>query len=742
MHILKSRPLATVLIVLLGGFSLFALLPLLVRVILFTLTAIAAVFVACFARHGERRRYALLLLITAATAAVLSALYFDAWFFADRRFEGETVEIRGHLTEVYHADGYMTIADVRVDTIGNTPVSGYTLRLHDESGELGRVSVSDEIHATVTLSSVLEEGDSLYLIGQGINAKATVIEALEPAAARLDLWRLCTALRAAFAARAESISDADAAGLLSALITGNKQLLSPSLRLSFSRIGITHILALSGMHLSMLSIACISLLSLLGVGKKARTACLIPLVIAYTVFTGAPASLLRASVMLLISSVLFLLRQCRDSITTLTVTVTLICLVSPHAVLDIGLWLSALSTLGLLMMLEDKPKEKARLWRPIRAVLSSFRMTLGALMASLLLSLVSFGGLSLVSPVATFVFGYLVQMYIYLGILAMLLSPILPFLGPWLCTLYRWIFTLSDRMAGGRYTFVDATFPAVRILALLFTALLVLYLLLPVKHKRCAKALLFVLFISVYITATGQTVAARNQTSVFYAQIKTQELFILTSEGQVAAMDLGRGGRAMGEATQTYLAERHVQHLDAYILTRYSTFLPQSVEVILSSVRCEALYVPIPQSEREKDIYERLIRMAKTYRAELIPYGERDPIDVGLLRYEVLRRELDGTALSLWMYIAKEDYILTYFSRGSLSDKTEAAATEIVARSDAVLFGSCGHSAGYVLDIPLSKRVKMCILADSALTVRRDTFESYLRRTKVVLYPKEYTVIR
>lgn len=746
MYILKSRPLAAILIVLLGGFSLFSVITPLFRVIAWSALTLTSVCVYLFAKGRRHTRFALTLLLLAMLSGILSVLYFEVYFVPEKHLTEKTeIIIEGHVTEVYYTDGYWSTSDVSVSSLDGRAVHSYKIRLQDESGELGRIKPGDAICASVRLSDVRAEDteQQLYLIGKGIRATATVVQRKSTVLSTHGITRLVYQLRTSFAERAEEASNTDASGLLRALILADKEQLSPKLKLNFKRGGISHILALSGMHLSMLCIACLGLLSFLGVGKRTRTFLLFPLVIAYTVLTGVPTSLLRASVMLLLSSALFLLKQTRDSITTLTVSVFLICLFTPYAVLDIGLWLSALATLGLLFVLEaTEPSHERALLRIWKGFLQSFKLTFGALSASLLLSVLAFGNLSLISPIATFIFGYFIQLYMYVGLFAVLTTPHLPFFGHVLTWLYEGIFALSERTSELRYSYVDGSFPVVRVLSVVFTVCLVLYLLLPVRRKRTCILCLSLLFISVYVGAFGMTAHAYQQTKLFYTTYHEQELFILTSKGKTAAVDVGGKGRDFGERTVYSLDDRHISYLDTYILTRYSVYLPQTVESVLSSVRCHTLYVPEVRNEKEQEVYDRLRYMADVYRVELRTYAPREAISVGELTYEVLSRKVEDTKVSLWFYIGKTDYLFSYFSRGSITDKTEAAATEIIARSDAVMFGSCGHSADYILDIPLSEKVKCCILSDEGLRIQRDMLASYKRRTRVVIHPLEYTIIR
>ena len=100
-------------------------------------------------------------------------------------------------------------------------------------------------------------------------------------------------------------SDSESGALVSALLLGERDLLPDKLRLDFKRIGISHILALSGLHLAILSLGVGKLLSLLKVKKKARLVIIILFILIYMALTGFSVSVCRAGIMIIVSTCFF-----------------------------------------------------------------------------------------------------------------------------------------------------------------------------------------------------------------------------------------------------------------------------------------------------------------------------------------------------------------------------------------------------------------------------------------------------
>ena len=131
--------------------------------------------------------------------------------------------------------------------------------------------------------------------------------------------------------------------LARAVLLGDKDELKLDVRRDFSRLGISHLLAVSGLHLSLIVMICEKLMNKCGVSKKNCSIVKVPLIVFYMGVTGFSSSVLRAGVMHLIKTAGDFVDRRSDPLTSLGAAVTLITVFDPYAFYDIGLILSALS---------------------------------------------------------------------------------------------------------------------------------------------------------------------------------------------------------------------------------------------------------------------------------------------------------------------------------------------------------------------------------------------------------------
>lgn len=255
--------------------------------------------------------------------------------------------------------------------IGDCAVSGYSLQPSVEGGAKSAVLTEvngDAVHIPVTLVSYdlggpeaqtcfIAEGVLEYRTeGRGQDGAIAVFTArsLSETGERSDIFaRLNGFLRRSF------FRLTDRGGLLSSVFAGNRNDLESDVRAAFSRLGVSHLLAVSGLHIT----AVLMLLELMlkGVSKRKRILILSLAAVVYACMTGLSGSVVRAAGMFLISRAAGFFYRRADSITSLSFAAALIIILDPLSVYDVGFLLSLSATYGILLFglpLSERIEEK------------------------------------------------------------------------------------------------------------------------------------------------------------------------------------------------------------------------------------------------------------------------------------------------------------------------------------------------------------------------------------------------
>ncbi|MEO8463549.1 MAG: ComEC/Rec2 family competence protein, partial [Chloroflexota bacterium] len=189
------------------------------------------------------------------------------------------------------------------------------------------------------------------------------------------------------------------AGLASGILIGLRDRVDRDLSAAFTAVGATHVVAISGWNIAIVATTLAALAGRLA--RRRRVALTALAIITYVAFVGPSPSVVRAAVM---AGVVMLARELgRPSRAAAAIgwAVVALLMVDPTLVADVGFQLSALATVGLIAWgtpfsarLAGRDPGRLRGW-----LAESLGVSLAAQLATLPIVVLSFGRLSLVSPV-------------------------------------------------------------------------------------------------------------------------------------------------------------------------------------------------------------------------------------------------------------------------------------------------------------------------------------------------------
>ncbi|MBQ8911998.1 MAG: ComEC/Rec2 family competence protein, partial [Clostridia bacterium] len=398
------------------------------------------------------------------------------------------------------------------------------------------------------------------------------------------------------------------------LLLGEKGDLSKELKRDFRTLGLSHLLAVSGLHLSVLFALWSFLLIRMRIPLKARCGLLIPLSLLFCALCGFSPSVLRACVMLILYLISKIVNEDSDSVTSLLFAGGLIVLFSPYAVFDVGFLLSFFSAFGILVTtplhLEKKRKE-GRIPRLFKSIANALLVSLFAQIATLPILCLTYGSFSLLSVPATLLFAPLISLILYLAPIALILSFI-PGLSSLLFLLLEAICTVVIRLSSlaiyVKEGLVSTEHPlAIPLLGLLLCG--VVYLLLA-KKKRPAIALLagcYLLFSSLCF------LCPRFEKPLILADTYGKnDLFVLYDHGESLIVDLSDGSKGALERSLYLLFDNTLdQTPDALLLTHYHKRHVSSFRSLCQEYYPKRLYLCRPITEEEKTVFDELLLLAK-----------------------------------------------------------------------------------------------------------------------------------
>ncbi len=249
-----------------------------------------------------------------------------------------------------------------------------------------------------------------YLLGQRIHwllgaDGAAAVRA--SAGSRLSLasqLQHMDAVRAALGRRMDALYPGVQGGYMKGLVLGISEDLDPTMFRQFSQLGLTHILAISGLHVAVFLYVLGGLLRLTRMTRERMLLILIAAVPFYVLLAGASPSVVRSGIMAMLGLAAARMHKLKDGLHLLAAAALLMLLWDPYMLGNVGFQLSFLVTAGLI--LGAMPVRRLfpggnPWWKG--ALFDLLSVTMVAQAVSLPLTLYYFNGLHLLSVAANLV---------------------------------------------------------------------------------------------------------------------------------------------------------------------------------------------------------------------------------------------------------------------------------------------------------------------------------------------------
>lgn len=160
--------------------------------------------------------------------------------------------------------------------------------------------------------------------------------------------------------------DEEDAGLCAAMTLGDKTGLDEDIKQLYQNAGISHVLALSGLHIASLGLALLSALKKLGIKQIPAAVSVFALIAVYALMTGMSTSTKRALVMFGIFAASALFGRTYDLLSSAALSAIVILIISPYQIYDTGFLLSFGAVLGIACIFPILSSLPAGLFAPIR----------------------------------------------------------------------------------------------------------------------------------------------------------------------------------------------------------------------------------------------------------------------------------------------------------------------------------------------------------------------------------------
>ena len=501
--------------------------------------------------------------------------------------------------------------------------------------------------------------------------------------------------------RIEALFPKDAAAFAKALLLGDRSGIDYETNTAFKVSGISHIVAVSGLHVSILmGIAALFL------GKRRIILFFIgiPTLALFAAVTGFTPSVTRACIMQALFLTAMLLKKEYDAPTALGVAALIMLIVNPMVIISVSFQLSFACMIGIFLfsgriytwITEEKrlgnPKGKSIRYKMKRWFARSVSVSLGASSLTTPLVAVYFGAISLLSVLTNLLVVWLVA-YIFYGVL---LTCGVSLISLYAGRIAAWLTSYPIRLLLGTSKLI-ASFP----LAAVYTESVYIIIWLAFSYVLLA-VFLCMKRKSVLIFSCLSTVSLclclvfswieplMDPCRLTVLDVGQGQCILLQGDGKTFLVDCGGSSdwESANKASETLLSQG-ISRLDGVIVTHYDEDHAGGVLYLLSRVPADAIYLPymaddsgIPRSIREA-AGDAVITVSKDM---LLQFGDTNITIFGPESYNL------GNESSLCVLFQRGNYdILITGDRGSLGEMLLMHRTELP-ELDVLIAGHHGSS--------------------------------------------------
>ena len=371
----------------------------------------------------------------------------------------------------------------------------------------------------------------------------------------------------------------EAGGFLAGMIFGEKQYLDDNTKDSLYRMGIGHILAVSGLHISIIISLAMIFMKKLKVNKFIRFGILNILLILLIIITNYPVSAIRAALMLDIMYAAPLFRRQNDSLNSIAVTALIISVSDPYSVYNSGFILSLSATFGIAVfgpfMTEKMTKETK-----LQKFLVNFIIGICTAFSVMPISIYYFDEISVISSFTNVLILPLCSIAMIFGLLYVITGGfITAFLYP-SKILIESIIYLSDKVSKTDFISIPNMNRMFSLLFIIAGALTVCLFLLTDKKRIISLSIaLSMVFCSFTMIAIDKT---RKNNMIIAVLGRGNNASVVISYGErTDVIDLS-GHYRSAEYVRKYLSENGINNIDALILTEKTASQDLNYEIALS----------------------------------------------------------------------------------------------------------------------------------------------------------------
>lgn len=420
--------------------------------------------------------------------------------------------------------------------------------------------------------------------------------------------------------------------IIKSIILGDDSFLDEESVSNFRKLGLSHILAVSGLHIGIIFGFLIYIFDLLKLHRRTSMIISIFIIWAYAGIIGFPPSVLRASLMFSSLSIGRIIYRRNDSINTLSFAGFLMLIFNPMWIYSVGFQLSFIATFTILLFLS---KVERLIKIKNKKLKSSIAIILTAQIGVLPISIYYFNEVQVLSVLSNFIVAPVLTIGIIIGFLIIITSMIsfkigifLGFFGNKILDLSSIIIELLSKMSSLN---IYLSSPSVIEIFLYYLSLFLLLNIIDIKKfsKRIQKCIYINFFVSIIlgliVHINQEEVKLEfidvGQGDACLVRFKDKNILIDTGGSIFGDFDIGEN------ILLPYLRKTGVKTIDGVFLSHFHADHVKGILPLFGEINFKNIF--IGYENQDNDLYKDIVKSSRQYKVPITIIQEGDRLKLG-----------------------------------------------------------------------------------------------------------------
>lgn len=425
------------------------------------------------------------------------------------------------------------------------------------------------------------------------------------------------------------------------ILLGDTSDIESDIKDDFRKCNLSHMLAVSGAHLSYLVLGINTVLSKKSFGIRRRKILSIMFILIFMVIVNMSPSVVRAGISTIIAIFATLIYRKQDTYTTISIALLLTLLNNPFAIFDVGLQLSYLATLSIIVFY-SKFTQKQFNNKVKKYLYESTILTVSANILILSITIYEFNTIPINSVISNLLAGPLLGICIILGMFMVIISTVcfpvsklIAFPLQIILKILIKIIELISKIPFGNYTVKTPWFIVVFLTYAIIATLIY-------NKKKMTKILTMVTLIIFVVMQVCAFINIDGKLKIYFIDVgQGDSMLVKTVRGKNILID-GGGSKDpdydIGEKILVpYLLDRRIKTLDYVIISHFDEDHATGVAQILGKIDVSSII--LTRQLEENDIYRHILSIAKEKKIKLIYVKEGDVLKIGGIKISIIHPE-------------------------------------------------------------------------------------------------------